>query len=107
MRSRIMVIGRDVGSRARLARLLSREGYRAEVAESLAHARRAGLDTVALAIVANELDGSEAEAVEELRAAVGRVLVVAPGAEARSLSGRRRRVGRARPARADRGSADA
>jgi DNA-binding response OmpR family regulator/class 3 adenylate cyclase/predicted ATPase len=79
MRSRIMVIGRDVGSRARLARLLSREGYRAEVAESLAHARRAGLDTVALAIVANELDGSEAEAVAELRAAVGRVLVVAPG----------------------------
>jgi hypothetical protein len=57
MRSRIMVIGRDVGSRARLARLLSRESYRAEVAESFAHARRAGLDGVALAIVANELDG--------------------------------------------------
>jgi DNA-binding response OmpR family regulator len=79
MRSRIMVIGRDVGLRARLAQLLSREGYRAEVAESFAHARRAGLDGVALAIVANELDGSEAEAVAELRVAVGRVLVVAPG----------------------------
>jgi DNA-binding response OmpR family regulator/class 3 adenylate cyclase/predicted ATPase len=79
MRSRIMVIGRDVGSRARLARLLSREGYRAEVVESLAHARRAGLDGVALAIAANELDGSEAEALAELRAVVGRVLVVASG----------------------------
>ena len=87
MRSRIMVIGRDVGSRARLARLLSREGYRAEVAESLAHARRAGLDTVALAIVAPEGGAGEGN-LEELRAAVGSVLLVgAPGAEHELRSG--------------------
>ena len=78
MRSQIMVIGRDVNSRARLARLLSREGYRAEVAESLAHARRAGLEGIALAIVAPDLRNTADKAViEEVRAAVGRVLVIA------------------------------
>src|SRR6516225_4553374 len=82
MRKRIMVIGRDAGLRARLARLLSGAAYRPEVAESLAHARRAGLEGVALAIVARDgSDGSDA-AVEAMTAEVGRVLVVAsPGAK--------------------------
>ena len=51
MRIRIMVIGRNAGLRGRLAQLLNRAGYRAEVAESLAQARRTGLDGIALAIV--------------------------------------------------------
>jgi TolB-like protein/DNA-binding response OmpR family regulator len=79
MRSRIIVIARDAGLRARLAQLLRRGGYRAEVAESLAHAHRAGLDGFALAIVANGPDAPQAAAIEELRAGIGRVLVVASG----------------------------
>ena len=47
MRRRIMIIGRDAGLRARLARLLSGAAYCPEVAESLAHARRAGLEGIA------------------------------------------------------------
>jgi hypothetical protein len=79
MRSRIMVISRDAALRARLAQLLTRRGYRPEVAESAAHARRAGLDGIALAILAPDGLGEEhAAAVEELRAAVGRALIVAP-----------------------------
>ena len=76
-----MVIGPDAGLRARLARLLSGAGYRPEVAESLAHARRAGLEGIALAIVAwDGRDASDAAAVEAMTAEVGRVLVVAsPG----------------------------
>ena len=65
--------------RARLAQALARGGYRAEVAKSLAHARRAGLAGIALAIVVDD-DPARALAVEELRAAVGRVLRVgSPG----------------------------
>ena len=78
MRSRIMVISRDAAVRARLAQLLTRGGYRAEVAESTAEARRAGLDGVALAILAPDGLGGENAAAEELRAAVGRALIVAP-----------------------------
>jgi DNA-binding response OmpR family regulator len=73
MRCRIMVISHDAALRARFAQLLTRSGYRAEVAESAAEARRAGLDGVALVILAS--DGLRREytvAVEELRAAVGR-----------------------------------
>jgi TolB-like protein len=78
MRSRIMVIGRDAQSRGRLARLVTSGGYRAEVAESIAHARRAGLKGIALAILAPDGSGRHHAAADELRAAVGRVLVVAP-----------------------------
>ena len=79
MRSRVMVIGRDARSRARLARLVTSGGYRAEVAASVAHARRAGLKGIALAIIEpNEAGPQQTAAVEELRAAVGRVLVVGP-----------------------------
>ena len=52
MRSRIMVIGRDVAQRAHLARLLRGSGYRVEIAESAAHACRIGFDGIELAIVA-------------------------------------------------------
>jgi TolB-like protein len=79
MRSRIMVIGQDAQSRARLARLVASGGYRAEVAASVTHARRAGLKGIALAIVEpNDAVPQETAAIEELRAAVGRVLVIAP-----------------------------
>ena len=83
MRRRIMVIGPDAGLRARLARLLNGAGYRPEVAESLAHARRAGFEGIALAIVAwDGSDATDAAAVEAMTAEVGRVLVVAaPGAK--------------------------
>ena len=59
MRSRIMVISRDAALRARLAQLLTRSGYRAEVAESAAQAHRAGLDGIALAILAPDGVGGE------------------------------------------------
>jgi TolB-like protein/DNA-binding response OmpR family regulator len=85
MRSRIMIIGRDAALRAQLAQLAKRGGYRAEVAESLARAHRAGLDEIGLAIVDPEgLDASQAAAIEELRAVVGRVLVVTPPGAKRS-----------------------
>ena len=50
MRSRVIVIGRDAEMRASLVRLAARAGYRADVAESFAHARRTGLDEVALEV---------------------------------------------------------
>ena len=79
MRSQIMVISRNAALRARLAQLLTRSGYRAEVAESAAQARRTGLDRIALAILATDgVGGEHTAAVEELRAAVGRALIVAP-----------------------------
>ena len=79
MRSRIIVISRDAVSRGRLARMLMNGGYRAEVAESIARARRAGLKGIALAIIeSDEVGTPQTAAVEELRAAVGRVLFVAP-----------------------------
>ena len=54
MRSRIIVISRDAVSRGRLARMLMNGGYRAEVAESIARARRAGLKGIALAIIESD-----------------------------------------------------
>jgi class 3 adenylate cyclase/DNA-binding response OmpR family regulator len=82
MRSRIMIVGRDVALRARLARLLNGGRYHVEIAENAQHACRVGLEGVALAIVAPEGLGSEKkDAFQELRAAVGNVLLVAaPGA---------------------------
>jgi DNA-binding winged helix-turn-helix (wHTH) protein len=74
MRSQIVVIGRDVAMRARLVRLVSRGGYRLEIAESVAHARRRGLKGIALGIVA--VDGLDAKEAIELRAALGEVLLV-------------------------------
>jgi DNA-binding response OmpR family regulator/tetratricopeptide (TPR) repeat protein len=81
MRSRIMVVGRDVAQRAHLARLLSGNSYRVEIAESAAHARRIGFDGIELAIVAPDGLGPAGRGlVQDLRAAVGRVLLVAaPG----------------------------
>ena len=76
-----MVVGRDVAQRARLARLLSGNGYRVEIAESAAHARRIGFDGIELAIVVRAGLGPAGRGlVQDLRAAVGRVLLVAaPG----------------------------
>jgi DNA-binding NtrC family response regulator len=50
MRSRIMVVGRDAGQRARLAQLLNGGGYRVEIAESVSHACRTGFAGIALTI---------------------------------------------------------
>ena len=76
-----MVLGRDVAQRARLARLLSGSGYRVEIAESAAHACRIGFDGIELAIVAPDGLGPAGRGlVQDLRAAVGHVLLVAaPG----------------------------
>jgi hypothetical protein len=43
MRSRILIVGRDLALRGRLAQALARADHRAEVAESLAQIRHAGL----------------------------------------------------------------
>ena len=78
MRDRIMIVGRDVGVRARLARLLKAGGYRVEIAESASHACRIGFAGIALAIVAPDGHGPEERGfLQELRAAVGSVLLVA------------------------------
>ncbi len=83
MRSRIMVVSRDVGHRAHLARLLNGGGYRVEIAESASHACRIGFDGIALAVVAPDGLGAEGRGlIRELRAAVGNVLLVeSPGSK--------------------------
>ena len=83
MRDRIMIVGRDVGLRAQLARLLKSAGYRVEIAESASHACRIGFAGIALAIVASDgRSPQEKGPMQELRAAVGSVLlVVAPGSK--------------------------
>jgi len=81
VRDRIMIVGRDVGLRAQLARLLKTGGYRVEIAESAAHACRIGFAGIGLAVVAADGRGPEEKGpMQELRAAVGSVLLVAaPG----------------------------
>jgi DNA-binding response OmpR family regulator/class 3 adenylate cyclase/tetratricopeptide (TPR) repeat protein len=81
MRSRIMVVGRDAGERAHLARLLNGGGYRVEIAESVSHACRIGFAGIALAIVAPDGLGHAGRGlIQDLRSAVGTVLLVgAPG----------------------------
>ena len=61
--------------------LLSECGYRVEIAESAGHARRIGFEGIDLAIVAPDGLGPMGRGlVQDLRAAVGRVmLVAAPG----------------------------
>jgi DNA-binding response OmpR family regulator/class 3 adenylate cyclase/predicted ATPase len=86
MRSRIMIVGRDVALRAQLARLLNGRGYHVEIAENAEHARRVGLEGVALAIVAPDGLGPEGKGLlQELRAAVGSVLVIAAPGTKREL----------------------
>ncbi len=77
MPGRIMVVGRNVEQRARLARLLHRGGYRIEIAESSVHASRIGFHGIALAMIAADRPGpEESNLVQDLKAAVGRVLLV-------------------------------
>ena len=77
MRSRILIVGRDVGQRARLAQVLGQGGYRVEIGESASHASRIGFAGIALAIVAPEGLGPDGRGlIQELRAGVGRVLLV-------------------------------
>jgi DNA-binding response OmpR family regulator/class 3 adenylate cyclase/tetratricopeptide (TPR) repeat protein len=81
MRSRILIVGRDVQLRARLARPLSSAGYSIQIAESLGHARRTGLKGIALTIIAAADPESQPSALaDSLRAATGKmVLVVGSG----------------------------
>jgi class 3 adenylate cyclase/tetratricopeptide (TPR) repeat protein len=83
MRSRILVVCRDGEQRGRLAQLLNGSGFRAEIAESAAYARRIGFDGIALAMVAPGGLGPEGNGlIQELRAVCGRVLLFgAPGAQ--------------------------
>jgi len=83
VRDRIMIVGRDVGLRAQLARLLKAGGYRVEIAENASHACRIGFAGIGLAIVAPDGRGPEERGlIQELRAAVGSVLLLgAPGSK--------------------------
>ena len=77
MRHRILVVGRDAGLRARLARLLSAASYTVEIAESFAHARRIGLSGVGLSVVLPGGLGCDIGGLlDELRTATGRTVLV-------------------------------
>ena len=68
MRDRILVIGRDVTLRGRLARLLKGASYAVELAENVSHAGRHGLKTFALALIATDGLGPETQTlITELR----------------------------------------
>ena len=58
MRDRIVVIARDADLRGRLARLASRDGYRAEVAESFAHAHGTCCAGLRATLIRRQNDGS-------------------------------------------------
>ncbi len=77
MRSRILIVGRDVQLRERLARLLSSAGYSLEIAESSAHARRISLKGIALTIVATaDPEAGTSTLVDSLRTATGKAVLV-------------------------------
>src|ERR1700728_1456055 len=77
MRRRVMIVGRDVALRARLARLLNGGGYDVEIAENAEQARRVGLAGVTLALLVRERLHPESKVWEQqLQDAVGRVLLV-------------------------------
>jgi DNA-binding response OmpR family regulator/class 3 adenylate cyclase len=77
MRRRILVVGRDVVVRARLARLLSAAGYGVELAESAAHARRIERKGLALAIVASDdQEREDGGLVSELQTTIGKAFFV-------------------------------
>jgi DNA-binding response OmpR family regulator/class 3 adenylate cyclase len=95
IRSRIMVVGRDVAQRARVARLLNGAGYGVEIAEDASHARRIGFNGIAMAIVAPDEPGPEGRGlVEQMRAAIGNVLLFG-GPDASDEAGLLARVGEA------------
>jgi DNA-binding response OmpR family regulator/class 3 adenylate cyclase/predicted ATPase len=78
MRSRVLVVGRDVALRAHLARLLSAAGYAVDIAEDAAHVHRISLNGTALAVVAPAGLGAElGRLLNTLRTVTGRrVLIV-------------------------------
>jgi DNA-binding response OmpR family regulator/class 3 adenylate cyclase/predicted ATPase len=84
MRSRLLVVGRDVGRRARLARMLKAAGYAIEIAEDSGHLQRIDLKGIALAIVDPLSQGAEVtELIGSLETATGRgVLVLGSGTTA-------------------------
>jgi class 3 adenylate cyclase/DNA-binding response OmpR family regulator/predicted ATPase len=82
MRSRILIVARDVALRARLARLLGGAGHRVELAESAVHARRIdGFKDIDLAIVAPDGLGPERDTLAaKLRAMARQPLLLAAAA---------------------------
>ncbi len=81
MRHRILVVGRDVEVRARLACSLSAARYSVEIAENPAHAWRIGIRGFGLAVVVPAGLGAEvSDLIDKLRTATGRaVLIVGSG----------------------------
>ena len=81
MHSRILVVGRDVALRARLARMLHGGGYQVDIAESDTQVRQIGLKGISLVIVDRAgLGPAGARLMEGLRAAAAKFLVIAgPG----------------------------
>lgn len=75
---RILVVANDAGFRATLARWLIAAGYSVELAESAKHARRVlANERIGLAIVgSDQRDGNDVAC--QLRAAVDRLILVAP-----------------------------
>ena len=89
MRTRILVVGRDMTVRARLARMLSAAGYRVELAESAAHARRIEHKGLALAVIAPEGLGREGDGlIEELKSTIGKTLLLSDGSDEAGLLAR-------------------
>jgi DNA-binding response OmpR family regulator len=84
MRSRILIVGRDVALRAHLARLLRSAGHSVELAEGSAHARRVGLKGIALTIVATaDPEAEPSTLVDSLRTATGKAVLVVAGSGSR------------------------
>jgi DNA-binding response OmpR family regulator/class 3 adenylate cyclase/predicted ATPase len=78
MRSRILIVSRDAGSCAKLARLLRAAGYMIEIAEDAAHVSRLPIKSVALAIVVPDTPGADIRAlVGDIESATGGPVLVA------------------------------
>jgi DNA-binding response OmpR family regulator/class 3 adenylate cyclase/tetratricopeptide (TPR) repeat protein len=86
MRTPILVVARDVALRARLARMLSSGGYRAEIAESVAHARRIELKGITLAIIAAEGLSLERTGLSDELASVGAKILLVVEQASRQVS---------------------
>ncbi len=78
MRSRILVVGRDLALRARLARMLGAAGYGVELAESAASVQRISTKGIRLAMVAPDGLGRDGDGlVEMLQRSIGKIVLLA------------------------------
>jgi DNA-binding winged helix-turn-helix (wHTH) protein/predicted ATPase len=87
VRSRVLIVGRDIASRARLAQMLRGAGHGVELAEGAAQARRLAGNGVAVAILAET--GQDADALRAvLRSVIGDAVILdGPGPGAGETSG--------------------